>query len=407
MGIANRFTVLSKLDRDLKLLMASVATRRVVMACLQVMRNLYLYSIGFDLVTIGLLSTIAMVVGAIRSGVIGILSDRYGRKPFIIVGGTLSAVRLFIYATSVDFTLLAIAQGVGAFGEGAGAGQPSVSGIIADKSSRSNRTKIFSVFAFANALAAMVGSLIASTPKTIQTIWLVSEAQSYQTLFWVGVLFSILSCLLVIPVNEDAPDKTSSGATRSLLPTKSLPIIYRFSFVRAVGGFGFGVAEDLVGPWLKIVFGVGEEVLGPIYAIARFIVMFSYLLVDRVARIFGDITTIALSRVVSAIVFFGIPLSPDYTLVAVLLIIYRITLTFTMPIRQAFITTVVDPSEKSAAVGISNLSRMSLRSIAPTIGGFLMQSINLSLPFYFGGAIIAINGVLFRVFFPDSRTKSE
>jgi predicted MFS family arabinose efflux permease len=253
----------------------------------------------------------------------------------------------------------------------------------------------------------MVGSLIASTPKTIQMLWLVSETQSYQSLFWVGVFFSILSFLLVIPVNEDTPNKPSSRTSRSLLPTKSLPIIYRFSFVRAVGGFGFGVAEDLIGPWLKIAFGVGEEVLGPIYAVARFIVMFSYLVVDRVARMFGDIPTIALSRVVSAIAFFSIPLSPNYTLVAVLLIIYRITLTFTMPIRQAFITTVVDPSEKSAAVGISNLSRMTLRSIAPTIGGFLMQSISLSLPFYFGGAIIAVNGVLYRVFFPESRSNSE
>ena len=407
MGIANRFMVLTKLDRDLKLLIASVATRRVVMASLQVMRNLYLYSIGFDLVAIGLLSTIAMVVGAIRSGVIGIISDRYGRKPFIIVGGALSAVRLFIYATSMDFTLLAIAQGVGAFGEGAGAGQPSVSGIIADKSSQSDRTKIFSVFAFTNALDAMIGSLIASTPKTMQAAWLVSEAQSYQTLFWVGVLFSILSFVLILPVNEDNSYKTSPRTSKNLLPTKSLPIIYRFSFVRAIGGFGFGVAEDLIGPWLKIAFGVGEEVLGPIYAVARFIVMFSYLVVNRVARILGDITTIALSRVLSAIAFFAIPLSPDYTIVALLLIIYRITLTFTMPLRQAFITTVVDPSERSAAVGISNLSRMSLRSIAPTIGGFLMQSISLSLPFYFGGAIIAINGLLYRVFFPESRTHTE
>jgi MFS family permease len=371
------------------------------------MRNLYLYSIGFDLVAIGLLSTISMIVGAIRSGLIGVLSDRYGRKPFIIVGGALSAVRLFIYATSVDFTLLAIAQGVGAFGEGAGAGQPSVSGIIADKSSRSDRTKIFSVFAFTNALAATIGSLIASTPKSIQAAWGLSEPQSYQTLFWVGVLFSILSFLLVIPVNEASSHERRPPTSKSLLPTKSLPIIYRFSFVRAVGGFGSGVAEDLIGPWLKIAFGVGEEVLGPIYAIARFIVMFSYLIVNKVARIFGDITTIALSRVVSAVAFFGIPLSPDYTIVALLLIIYRITLTFTMPIRQAFITTIVDPSEKSAAVGISNLSRMTLRSIAPTIGGFLMQSISLSLPFYFGGAIIAINGLLYRVFFPESRMLKE
>lgn len=35
MGLASRFTILSKLDGDLKLLIASVASQRVVMACLR------------------------------------------------------------------------------------------------------------------------------------------------------------------------------------------------------------------------------------------------------------------------------------------------------------------------------------------------------------------------------------
>lgn len=131
-------------NKELKLIGLAMVSRRVVMGGMMVIRSLYLYTIGFDPFTIGLLSTIATVVGAARSGIVGLLADKYGKKILIILGGLFSAVRFAIYAFSTDFVMLVIAQGVGAFGEGAGAGQPAMSGIIADNSSAENRTKVFS-----------------------------------------------------------------------------------------------------------------------------------------------------------------------------------------------------------------------------------------------------------------------
>jgi len=57
-----------------------MANRRVVVAGMAVLRFLYLYAIGFDPFTIGLLSTVTTIIDAVRSAVVGILADRYGKK---------------------------------------------------------------------------------------------------------------------------------------------------------------------------------------------------------------------------------------------------------------------------------------------------------------------------------------
>lgn len=73
--------------------------------------------------------TIGTIISAVESTVSGTLSDKYGRKPFLILGGVFSTARLILYVLSQDFFVLAFAQGIGALGEGVGAGQPVVSGF--------------------------------------------------------------------------------------------------------------------------------------------------------------------------------------------------------------------------------------------------------------------------------------
>ncbi|MCW4020432.1 MAG: MFS transporter [Candidatus Bathyarchaeota archaeon] len=386
------------LSKDLRLLVLSLGCRQMVMGCLQVMRTLYLYVIGFDLVAIGLLSMIGTIMAALRSVLTGVLADRYGKKPFLLLGGLFSTMRLLIYAFSADYKMLIAAQIIGAFGEGGGAGQPAVSGLIADKSPRKSRTRVFTIFAVTNASAAVLGSLLASTPKSLQ-IWLaLGEAESFQSLFLICAVFSAVSSVFVLPVREE-PSERRAEKKPSLLPQKSAPTISRFSLVRAVGGFGFGITMGLIGPWFKIQFGRGEEVIGPVYAISKFLVLLLYLSFLRIASNIDEVRTIFLSRLASAASILLVSFVPDYQFAAVLLVVYRVSLTLTMPLRQAFITTIVDPSERSSAIGISNLSRMSAMSLAPAIGGYIMETISMSLPFPIAAGTIALNGLSYHLFF--------
>jgi len=385
-------------NKELKLIGLAMASRRVVMGGMMVIRSLYLYTIGFDPFTIGLLSTIATVVGAARSGIVGLLADKYGKKVLIILGGLFSALRFAIYAFSVDFVMLVIAQGVGAFGEGAGAGQPATTGIIADNSAARNRTRVFSVFAITNAIASAVGSLLAGLPKGLQGWFGVEYIQSYQLFFLLGAIFSILSTVVIIPLKEKSKVR-KAAESESILPKKSWKAISRFSFVRATGGFGFGITETLIPLWFKIIFGVGEEVLSIVYAASRFLSIFSYLGVIRFASAVGEMGSIAITRIASSVIMLAMVLSPNYLAAAILLSAYRVSLMFTMPVRQSFIISIVEPSERSSAVGISNLSRMAVRSFGPATGGYIMQSISMSLPFFIGSGVVALNGVLYYLLF--------
>ncbi len=59
----------------------------------------------------------------------------------------------------------------------------------------------------------------------------------------------------------------------------------------------------------------------------------------------------------------------------------------------------VDPEETATAIGVSNFARMGVRSAAPTLTGYMFDAISLSMPFFTGAALMAVNGALYWIFF--------
>jgi hypothetical protein len=67
--------------------------------------------------------------------------------------------------------------------------------------------------------------------------------------------------------------------------------------------------------------------------------------------------------------------------------------------RQSFATIVVDPEETGTVIGISGFLWMPLRSIAPTLAGYMFETLSLSLLFLSGAGLVATNAILYRAFF--------
>ena len=393
-------------DRDLRLLAYSMAFRRVSMGFLQVVRAIYFSLLGYSPVQIGFLLSIATFVSALHSIVFGYLSDRYGRKVFFVLGGIFASLRMVIFAMSSDFWLLALAQGVGALGEGAGAGQPVVSAYISDKSEILDRPKIFSTLAVTNALAATVGSLLAGLPAIFQKSWGYDVVGAHALLFWIGAIGSLMSILFVLPMKDvKAEKKEAVEGGGKFLNVKDWGVIARFSLVRSTSGLGWGFIESLLPLYFFIKFGVAGEVLGPIYAVTRFLSVFSYRFIPVVVEKYGEIQALVGSRIITGILTIAFSMTPWYPVAVVLMISLRIAIMFTMPIRQTFATTIVDPDETATAIGISSFARMSLRSVAPTLAGYMFETISLSLPFMIGAGFLAANGLLYKIFFQPSKGK--
>jgi MFS family permease len=387
-------------DRDLRLLTYSMAFRRISMGFLQVVRAIYFALLGFSPVEIGFLLSIATFVSALHSIAFGYLSDRFGRKIFFILGGIFASMRMIIFALSSDFWLLALGQGVGALGEGAGAGQPVVSAYISDKSKVIDRPSIFSTLAVTNALAATVGSLMAGLPAFFQSTLRYNMINAHAMLFWIGAAGSFISILFVLPIQEVKMEKKETvERDGKFMNVKDWGIIVRFSLVRSTSGLGWGFIQSLLPLYFFIKFGVAGEILGPIYAVTRFLSVFSYGFIPVVVDRFGEIQALVGSRIITGILTIAFSVTPWYPVAVVLMVALRIAIMFTMPIRQTFATTIVDPDETATAIGISSFARMSLRSVAPTIAGYMFETISLSMPFLIGAGFLAANGLLYRIFF--------
>jgi len=402
----SRLKLPSGFDRDLTLLMFSMSTRRIGMGFLQVVRVIYFALLGFSPVEIGLLLSIATFVSAIHHITFGMLSDRYGRKVFLILGGIFATMRMVIFALSSDFWMLALGQGVGAMGEGAGAGQPVVSGYISDKTNMKNRSSIFSTLAVTNALAATVGSLLAGLPTWFQRSIGADLVTSHALLFWIGAAGCIGSLLFLIPmkdvkavVMEDVVDEDVKNTPRK----SSWGVIAKFSLVRSTSGLGWGFIDSLMPLYFFMRFGLGGEFLGPIYAAARLLSVFSYMLIPRFVDRFGEIPTIVLSRFFTALLTFAFSITPWMPLAVIIMISLRIAIMFTMPIRQSFATGLVNPEETATAIGVSNFARMSLRTVAPTVAGYMFETMSYSMPFITGATLLIANGLLFRAFFQPKK----
>jgi MFS family permease len=387
-------------DRDMKLLLYSMASRRVVMGFLQVVRAIYFALLGFDPIAIGVLLSIATFVSAVHSIIFGFLSDRFGRKAFLLLGAFFATMRLVIFALSTDFWLLALGQGIGALGEGVGAGQPVVSAYIADKVNNRKRASVFGTLAVTNALATTIGNLMAGLPTYFQESLQLNMVGAHSLLFWFGTAASAASLLLIAPIQEVKPQSGGQREVkRGFLDVKSWGVIGRFSIVRSTSGLGWGLIESLLPLYFFIRFGVGSETLGPIYAVTRFLSIFSYLLMPRIVERFGDVRTIIVSRLLTAGFTAAFSVTSLYSLAVALLIALRTIIMFSMPIRQSFATGIVDHEETATAIGISSFSRMALRSIAPTLAGYMFETLSLSLPFLSGAGLIATNAILYRAFF--------
>ncbi len=404
MGTVKRLRV--GFDRDMTLLTGSMFTRRVVMGFLGVVRAIYFALLGFSPVEIGLLLSLATFLSAIHHITFGFLCDRYGRKPFLILGTIFAAARTALFAVSTDFWMLALAQSLGAMGEGVGAGQPVVSGYITDKVEAEHRPNIYSTMAITNSIASTIGLSLGGLPLFLENNYGYNVVSAHQVLWIACTVVNLLSLVYLFQLNEGEKRTSVAGSKQKEPGIKNWGVIAKFSVTRSTSGLGWGMVDSLMTLYFFQRFMVGSDILGPIYAFARFLSIFTYLVTPKVVERYGAIPTIVATRFLSAGVTVAFALSSWYPMAVLFMVVNRIIVLFTMPIRQTFASGMVSPEETATAIGISNSARMGVRTLAPTLAGYMFESISLTLPFYTGAVLMAINGGLFWKFFKPEPDKS-
>lgn len=308
-------------------------------------------------------------------------------------------MRLIIFAVSRDFWMLAVGQGIGAMREGAGAGQPVVSGFIADRTTRQSRGQVFSTLAIISGLSGAVGSLFAGLPAIFQSTLYLDGVSAHAMLFWLGAIVSSVSVVLLLPIRDvERQVEVRSEESVDASP-RNWGVIAKFSLVRGTSGVGWGFMQSLMSLYFFTRFGVGGEVLGPISSLTRFLSVLSYTRAPAIVKRWGQVRPLIATRAISAALAIALALTPWFYPAIVLLVALRVAIMCTAPIRQTFTAGIFGSRDVATGVGISSFARMGLRTVAPTVAGFMFEAISPTMPFVSGAIFLVGNAFLYKTWF--------
>ncbi len=381
-------TGLRSLTRDGRLLFVARSARLFAYGALSVVLVLYLTSLGFDAVQVGLLLTLTLVGDTVVSLFLTTRADRLGRRRMLVIGAILMTAAGLIFAGTRSFPVLVIAGTVGIIspsGSEVGPFLPIEQAALAHVVPPSVRTSVFAWYTLVGAVATAAGSLAGgalSRGSHYRDVVLLYAAVGVLLCFW----FTQLSRAAEVRVAAERPFLGLGPSRRTVLTLSGLFALDAFG-----GGF---VVQSFAAYWFYLRFGVSPATLGAIFFGANILAGVSALWAARLAARFGLINTMVFTHLPSNVLLILVPLMPTLPL-AILVLFARFSISqMDVPTRQSYLMAVVRPEERSAAAGVTGVARTTGAAVAPALAGLLFsRPAWISFPFFIAGALKIIYDV--------------
>lgn len=390
--------------RDVVLLMNARVAMSAGRALAGVIVPIYLAQIGYSALLLGVLFSTIGIVSAVLSASIGLVSDRLGRKPFIVAVPLLSTAAAIVFAFSQNTGMIFVFAALGTFGRGAGAGggtvgpyQPVEQALVVDVTPSERRNSVFGRLAFSSALGALVGGLLARIPDVAERAGLEGTDAFMPAFLMIGLL-SLTAALLAVPVRNPPTTRSSTGFAISL-PKQSWPFLLKLWTTNSINGVAIGFVGPFLTYWFFRRYGAGPGTIGLLYAMVNAVSMASNLSAATIATRFGLVRTVVAGRAVQASLLAAMALAPWFWLAGAIYLIRMLGQRIAMPLRQSYVLAMVPAEERGAVAGLANVPAQATSSASPSLAGYLFGVAPLYVPFVIGALFQGIQTVLFWVFF--------
>ncbi len=396
-------TLYTSLSLDGRLLFATRMVRLFAYGLLSVVLGLYLIEVGLSEREAGAVLSLTLLGDAGISLWLTTHADQLGRRKMLLVGAGLMLLAGVVFALTRSLPLLILAAIIGTIspsgnevGPFLSIEQASLSQLIPDTA----RTHIFAWYNLVGSIATATGALIGGGLASLLQSGGASELNSYRAnlLIYAGLAVVLMALFARMSSSVEATQRHSVANRLGL--HHSQRIVFKLSGLFALDAFGGGfVVQSLVAYWFHVRFGTESATLGAIFFAANLLAGFSYLAAARLAARFGLINTMVFSHIPSNLLLICVPLMPNEALAIVLLLVRFAISQMDVPTRQSYVMAVVDPSERSAAAGITAIARSVGSAASPLLTGMLLQASLLTAPFLLAGGLkIGYDLALYRSF---------
>jgi MFS family permease len=324
----------------------------------------FLKSIGFSILLIGLLEGIAEGTAGISKGYFGKLSDTSGRRvPFVQIGYALSALAKPLMAVSVYPLWIFIVRTTDRLGKGIRTGARDA--ILSTQATPETKARIFGLHRSFDTAGAFLGPSLA-------LVFLYFYPAQYKLLFLAALLPGVAAILLTLLLKEvpaSTPKKTTPSFFSFLSYWNQAPSNYR----KLVGGLLFFTLINSSDVFLLLKVkeaGLSDPMVIGVYIFYNLVYALASYPAGHLADHWGLKKTMIVGLVLFSIVYAGMALPfHSTTWFAGLFLLYGLYAACTESIAKAWITNMCDPKDTATAVGSFTAFQSICTLIASVVAG--------------------------------------
>jgi predicted MFS family arabinose efflux permease len=394
----------SGIERDLRSILAVQALRAFAYGFASVLLGASLADGGFSPTQVGLVFTAMLAGNAVVSIGVGTFGERVGRRRLYALLLALMGLAGSVYAFADTFWILVLVALTGTLSTDPNESGPitSIEQAMMGGSPRDVRARVFGRYNAVAYLAGAAGALAAGGPELLRrSLPSIPSDRRWLLLFALVALVAVAISLRLSPAVESAVAPTGRPLQRSRSTVARLAAL--FGLDAFAGGF---VVSTFVAYWFSLRFGTSTEGIGAVLFGVGILQAASSVVSGRLAGRIGLLNTMVFTHLPSNVLLALIPVMPSVEL-AVAMLLLRSTLSqMDVPARQAYVVTMVDPSERTAATAYTNTARYLVRPFGAAAAGLAMQRVALGAPFVIAGLLkvvydLALYATFRRVPLPD------
>jgi len=354
----------------------------------------YLKSIGFSALIIGILEGLAEATAGFSKGYFGNLSDRKGRRvPFIRFGYFLSSVSkpmlaAFTFPIWVFFsrTLDRLGKGIRTSARDA---------ILSSESTIETKGRVFGLHRAMDTAGAMIGPLFA-------LVFLIAYPENYNSLFLIafipGILAVSLSLLLKEKIYQAKPNITGRGFFSFLAYWKIAGSEYKKLIIGLLVFSLINSSDIFLLLMVKQIGYTNTEVIA-VYVFYNFVYAVTSYPMGKLADKLGLKNIFIFGLFVFAIVYGGMAFQPSLFIIFILFLLYGIYASATESVSKAWISNIVNKNDTATAIGFYTGLSSVFTLFASIIAGWLWSSFFPSLTFIFSAVASVLIALYLKIIF--------
>ncbi|MDE2024125.1 MAG: MFS transporter [Gammaproteobacteria bacterium] len=385
---------LADLQPATRRLLAARAVRSVAQGALVVDLALYMHALHWSGLEIGLTLMAGGLVAAAFSMLIGVVSDRLQRKPFLLCNEGVTVLCGLAPLLSASPALLAAAVIVGGFGRGragsAGPFAPAEQAWLAEVVPPEQRGWIYSLNSALGFFGMALGALLAIIPSFLISGW--GAHFAYSPIFMVIALGGIVNLWLLAgaPEQHVAPRiLAASRTTRGNVEARRFEnhILLRLFQLNTLNGLSIGLTSTLIAYWFALRYHIGPGEIAPLMALTFLLAGVSAIVTGRITVRHGLVSSVIWSRGIGAVLLGVLPLMPWFWLAAVVYMLRLATSGASVGARQAQVMVLVRDERRGLAASVNAASFQVPQSIGPGVAGPMIAAGMFLTPFYVAAAL--------------------